>query len=187
MNFKNETKEANNSGLICLAIASVIIWAALIAGKLTGVILWSWKAVLLAVLWIPFLSLALFLAAAGAFILIGRTQKRIWERKRRRKISQTLWEAMDGMTLNSIGPIYGVKRQQGEKNRDYKRRILKAARTVDTVNVQKGPAPATGHNLDRIASKHGISRRPNERDAQLQNRIRAAVIKELEGGTGNGV
>lgn len=187
MNCKNETKETNYSGLICLAIVSIIIWAALIVGKVTGVILWSWKAVILAALWIPFLSLSLFLTAAGVFILIGRTQKRIREWKRRRKISRTLWEAMDGMTLNSIGPIYGVRRQQGEKNRDYKRRILKAARTVDTVNVQSPPKPATGHNLDKIASKHGLSRRPHETDTQLQSRIRAAVMKALEGGKQNGL
>lgn len=66
------------------------------------------------------------------------------EAYRRHKIARTLWEAMEGLTLNSVGPIYGVKRQPGEKNAPYKRRILKAAQTVDTVNIGRAPDTPAG-------------------------------------------
>lgn len=156
------------------------VWAFLLTLKVVGVIRMSWPMVL---------SIIVLgaMATAAAIFLLGRARKNILEWLRRRKIARTLREAMEGMTLNSIGPIYGVKRQQGEKNRSFKSRILKAARTVDTVNVQNTPKPATGHNLDKIASKHGLCRRPHEADAQLQSRIRAAVMKELEGGKPNGL
>lgn len=159
----------------------------LLIAKACGAIRTSWIVVFLGAVCLPVLVMAFLLGLAGMMALLSNTRRRIREWKRRRKISRTLWEAMDGMTLNSIGPIYGVKRQQGEKNRDYKHRILKAARTVDTVNVQNVPKAATGHNLDKIASKHGLCRRPHETDAQLQSRIRTAVMKELEGGKPNGL
>ena len=50
------------------------------------------------------------------------------------------------------------------------------------VNVQNMPQPATGQKIDTIAEKHGLMRRKNETDGQLQNRIRKAALAELEGG-----
>lgn len=44
----------------------------------------------------------------------------------RRKTARNLKEAMHGMTLNSIGALYGCTREKGEGNRSYERRILKA-------------------------------------------------------------
>lgn len=35
--------------------------------------------------------------------------------------------AFYGLTLNSIGPLYGVQRDKGESHRSYERRILKVA------------------------------------------------------------
>lgn len=54
---------------------------------------------------------------------LGRTGKKIREYNRRRKISRTLDESMIGLTLNSVGPIYGIKRNKGESNDDYEKRI----------------------------------------------------------------
>ncbi|WP_455619624.1 tyro protein tyrosine kinase-binding protein [Eisenbergiella sp.] len=165
----------NYAGMwIFCALLSGGAWIALLIAKACGAIRTNWIVVLLGAVWLPVLVLAFLLGLAGVLALLSKTRLRIREWKRRRKISRTLWEAMEGLTLNSIGPIYGVKRQQGEQNRSYKRRILKAARTVDTVNVQNPPFD-TGERLDRIAKLHGLSRKPHERDAQLQNRIRAAV------------
>lgn len=178
-------------------------WAFLLTLKVVGVIHMSWPMVLSVIVWGV-------VATAAVIFMLGRVSKRITEWIRRQKIARTLRKAMEGMTLNSIGPIYGVKRQQGEKNRSFKRRILKAARTVDTVNVQKKPTPATGLRLDTVAQKHGLKRRHGETDEHLQNRLRDVAIKELEkkadnlfrptdnikphsyyanqkGGTGNGV
>ena len=67
--------------------------------------------------WIPAAVILVTLTAAEAMILIGKTSKRYQEWKRRRKIARTLWEAMHGLTLNSVGPIYGVKRKAGELNK----------------------------------------------------------------------
>lgn len=41
-------------------------------------------------------------------------------------------QAFYGLTLNTIGPMYGVQREKGEPNRHYERRILKVA-------VRRGP------------------------------------------------
>lgn len=94
---------------------------------------------------------------------------------------------MEGLTLNSIGPIYGVRRQQGEKNQSYKRRILKAARTLDTVNMQAALKPATGQSLDNIARKYSLRRFKGETDKHLQERIRQAALEKLKGGGDHGV
>lgn len=159
----------------------------LIGCKAAGRVTWNWLAVLLSYFWISLAVMAAFaLLAVGAHIFC-RAMRRYREWKRRRKIAWALRESMEGLTMNSIGPIYGVRRQQGEKNREYKRRILKAARTLDTVNVQNVPAPATGQKLDAIAAKHGLRRFKGETDEHLQERIRQAVLRKLEGGGDHGV
>ena len=56
-------------------------------------------------------------------VWIGRTGKKIREYNRRRKISRTLDESMKGLTLNGVGPIYGIRRNKGENNTDYEKRI----------------------------------------------------------------
>lgn len=186
--MENENKsDRNYSG--CWILYTLIgsgAWIALIIAKACGAIPMNWPAVILGIIWVPALLLGFFLGLAGVLALLKTTTHRIREWKRRRKIAQTVREAMEGLTLNQIGPIYGVKRQQGEKNREYKRRILKAARTVDTVNVQNLPKPATGGKLDTIAKRHGLRRYPHETDEQLQNRIRKAALAKLEGGGKNG-
>lgn len=110
-------------------------------------------------------TLFIFLAlAAAAFALplsmpiLKSWYRRIWEVRRRKKIARTVWDAMEGLTLNSVGPIYGVKRQPGENNRSYKRRILRAARTVDTVNVPLGQAGARIPNTKGVPA-HGVQNR----------------------------
>ena len=42
--------------------------------------------------------------------------------------------AFYGLTLNAIGPLYGVQRIKGEPHRKYERRILKVA-------CRRGPEP----------------------------------------------
>lgn len=191
-----EARTENNAGgtrvngtgvwiLYCLisAVAELILIGCKIAGSVT----WSWPAVLLSYFWISIAVMVAFvLLAVGAHIFCRATRRhREW--KRRRKIVRTLWESMEGLTLNNVGPIYGVRRQPGEKNRDYKRRILRAARTLDTVNVQNAPTPATGRKLDDIAHKYELRRFKGEADEHLQERIRQAALSKLKGGGGHGV
>lgn len=186
-NKKTKVARTSDNILTSYGIMCALLWLALIVAKLTGRVMWSWLAVVLSVFLIAVVVAALFLVAATVMIAFGRSMKRITEWKRRRKIARKLWESMEGLTLNNVGPIYGVRRQPGEKNKEYKRRILKAARTLDVVNVQNVPAPATGQKLDAIAAKHGLRRGEKETDAQLQERIRAQVLKNLEGGSDHGV
>lgn len=189
---RNEQQEsrtrANGTGVWLLyCLTSGLLWLGLIVAKILGRVTWGWPVVLLSYVGISIAVMAAFLLLAAAMIAFGRGTTRFNEWKRRRKIAWALWESMEGLTLNSVGPVYGVRRQPGEKNKSYKRRILKAARTLDVVNVQNVPKPATGQKLDDIAGRHGLTRRKNETDEQLQGRIREAVLKKLEGGGTNGV
>ncbi len=178
----------NGSGVWLLyCMISAVAELILIGCKIAGRVAWSWPAVLLSYFWISIAFMAAFaLLAVGAHIFC-RAMRQHNERKRRSKIARTLWESMEGLTLNNVGPIYGVKRQPGEKNRDYKRRILRAARTLDTVNVQNAPTPATGRKLDDIAKKHGLRRFKGETDAHLQERIGRVALEKLKGGGDHGV
>ena len=179
-------KRENNKLYALTLLIAAPAWIALLAAKGRGSVGINWPTAILGAVWIPALTLAALLALTGVLVLLHEATKRIHEWKRHRKVARTLWESMEGLTLNNIGPIYGIRRQPGEKNRSYKRRILRAARTLDTVNVQNAPTPATGQKLDAIAKKHGLRRYPHETDEQLQNRIREAVLKNLEGGRKNG-
>ena len=92
------------------------------------------------------------------------------------------------LTLAALLALTGVLvllHEATKRIHEWKRR-RKVARTLDTVNVQNAPTPATGQKLDAIAKKHGLRRYPRETDEQLQNRIREAVLKNLEGGRANG-
>lgn len=179
-NTENERKNAGNG-------AGAVVWllyflisaggeAILIYQKAAGRVPWGWPAVLLSYFWISFATMAAFILLAVGAHIFCRAMKQHRERERRRRIARSLWDSMEGLTLNSIGPIYGVRRQQGEKNRSYKRRILKAARTLDTVNVQAARKPATSQSLDSIAGKYGIQRRSWENDEDLRERIKKAAI-----------
>lgn len=150
--------------------------AILIYQKAAGRVSWGWPAVLLSYFWISFATMAAFILLAVGAHIFCRAMKQHRERERRRRIARSLWDSMEGLTLNSIGPIYGVRRQQGEKNRSYKRRILKAARTLDTVNLQAARKPAISQSLDSIAGKYGIQRRSWENDEDLRERIKKAAI-----------
>lgn len=183
--MKNETNRSKRLWYIYILI-SAAAWLILLALKAFKVVRMNWIVAVLGCLWVPELVMVAMYALAGIFIILGRASKKNQDWRRRRKTARTLWEAMEGLTLNNIGPIYGIKRQPGEKNQSYKRRILKAARTLDTVNIQNAPTPATGQQLDEIAKKHKLQRYPHETDEQLQNRIRDAIFKELEGGRVNG-
>jgi hypothetical protein len=174
-----ENNDKNYAGIwVIYTLASLAAWIALIIAKSCGSVGLSWIAVALAIVWIPFMVLLLSLAIMLALNGIAKALKRYALWKRRWKTAKALREAMEGLTLNQIGPIYGVKRQQGEKNREYKHRILKAARTVDTVNVQRAPRkPATlfGEGLDKAAEQLEMQRNPGENDAQFRNRVAAEI------------
>lgn len=185
-------RDHNAVAWLIFYIMGAAVWLVLVLLKASGLAyIMGWLPLGLGALWIPtaFTLLVYVLVWASEPIGLGLRRHKEW--KRRRKVARTLWEAMHGLTLNSVGPIYGVQRKAGERNKDYERRILKAARTVDKANITaplEAPArPATGLKLDAVAKKHGLTRRPGESDAALQDRIRTAVIEKLERRTGHGV
>lgn len=185
-------KDHNAAAWLIFYVVGGFVWIVLVAVKACGLAyIMGWLPLALGIVWIQAAVILVTLAAAEVMILIGKASKRYREWKHRRKIARTLWEAMHGLTLNSVGPIYGVQRKAGEPNKDYERRIMKAARAVDKVNLtaplEAQHKPATGLKLDAIAKKHGLTRRPGESDAALQDRIRTAVIEKLERRTGHGV
>lgn len=91
--------------------------------KACDVISMSWPVVIAGLVWVPTALLLITLWVATLLIWIGRTEKKIREHNRRRKISRTLDESMKGLTLNGVGPIYGIRRNKGENNTDYEKRI----------------------------------------------------------------
>ena len=91
--------------------------------KACDIISMSWPVVIAGLVWVPTALLLITLWVATLLIWIGRTGKKIREYNRRRKISRTLDESMKGLTLNGVGPIYGIRRNKGENNTDYEKRI----------------------------------------------------------------
>ena len=59
---------------------------------------------------------------------IQATISRMRTRRRNEATYRTLKHAFHGMTLNSMGKLYGVKRIQGESNSSYERRLLNHAK-----------------------------------------------------------
>ena len=57
----------------------------------------------------------------------------------RRKTMRNLKETMHRMTLNAIGPIYGCCLKEGESNRHFEKRILKAHMTSEKLWILKDP------------------------------------------------
>lgn len=106
--------------------------------------------------------------------------KRIQKSRKRRRMIKTISETMKILAINGVGSVYGVKREPGESNRHFQKRINRAACELDN-SKRRRPAPATGEKLDRIADAHGIIRRFRESDEELQERIRQRVLRKLEG------
>ena len=167
-------------------LVGVAVWLALVVlkalGALPGI---NWITVLFGMLWLP-ISLVLLL-----YIVVGAAGIVRWIREVVYKIhtALTLKDAMHGMTLNTLGPIYGVERQPGEPNRHYQQRIMFAAAKGTKLYLKRKkpvPKPAAGPALDQVAKKYGVKRRKGESDKHLQDRVRAAITKnlneKLEGG-----
>lgn len=166
------------------AVIATLVALLLITCKVIGKLTWSWPGVALGYVWIM-CSLMLAYTLPGVFVRGLRWAiKRGQEWKRRRKLARTLNEAMEGLTLNSVGPIYGVRRKPGEKNREFKRRILKAVQTVQMVYLSINGAG--GKVLDEIARQYGLQRSTGEDDARLRSRI-IKVARKKKGGTANGL
>lgn len=176
-------REENNSALgfwLALAFIAAVLWVALIVAKAIGAARLSWPAALLSCIWI---SAAVI--AAGIFVIVGgdklgKLAKKLKKRRHQREMIRTISETMKILTMNGVGGVYGVKREPGESNRHFQKRINRAACELDG-SERRRPAPATGAKLDKIAEAHNLTRGAGETDAELQERIRQSVYKKLEG------
>lgn len=65
-------------------------------------------------------------------------EKRIREKLGFSPRSLPKYETMEQLTLSNVGPIYGVVKKQDESWKHYRHRILKAAQTIDTVQLPTG-------------------------------------------------
>ena len=130
-------------------LAGVAVLAIL---KACGIISMSWPVVIAGLVWVPTALLLITLWVATLLIWIGRTGKKIREYNHRRKISRTLDESMKGLTLNGVGPIYGIRRNKGENNTDYEKRIRENHGTAHP--LQCGPdlwrRKETGRKLEAL-------------------------------------
>ncbi len=114
----------------------------------------------------------------GGYKLKTLTQK-LKKHRHQREMIRTINETMKILTMNGVGDVYGVKREPGESNRHFQKRINRAACELDNSERHR-PAPATGAKLDKIAEAHGLTRGSGETDTELQERIRQQVYKKLE-------
>lgn len=185
-NTTMEKKDKINKAIAIELAAGVAAWLFLIAAKALGFLPGiDWSLTACGLIWIPAAVVLVIFLLAEAIELI----RRLREAARRIHTALTLKDAMHGMTLNTLGPIYGVERQSGEINRHYEQRILFAAATKDKLHMKRTapiPKPATGDALDKVAKKYGVKRNEGETDKHLQDRVRAAITKnmneQLEGG-----
>lgn len=109
-------------------LAGVAVLAIL---KACGIISMSWPVVIAGLVWVPTALLLITLWVATLLIWIGRTEKKIREYNRRRKISRTLDESMKGLTLNGVGPIL----------------VLEEIKAKTTPTTRKGSAKSWGSPL----------------------------------------
>ena len=79
-------------------LAGVAVLAIL---KVCDIISMSWPVVIAGLVWVPTALLLITLWVATLLIWIGRTEKKIREYNRRRKISRTLDESMKGLTASA--------------------------------------------------------------------------------------
>lgn len=176
-NMKMKQHRKDEALAMLAVITGLAVWVILVITKMIGGFpTLSWLLVCCGFAWIP----AVLTAAAFLIRWTCSLTQKLLSIKTQLSTCRTLKIAMHGMTLNTIGPVYGVERQPGEPNHIYEIRILKAAVSTDKIRMKRTPAPVTGERLDEIAKKNGLARRKNESDAHLQNRVREAVMKRLD-------
>lgn len=151
-------------------LAGVAVLAIL---KACGIISMSWPVVIAGLVWVPTAMLLIAIWATAILIWIGRTGKRIKEYNRRRKISHTLDESMTGLTLNSVGPIYGIERKKGESNNEYAERIGK----ILAIHPRNLPQYETMEQLtlSNVGPIYGVTKQPDESWKRYRRRILKAA------------
>ena len=118
---------------ILYALASALLWITLVLLKALGVVRISWIGVVLGLFWLPFLFMLIICGIAALIILLAYIK-----RKHRRKVMDRriirqakaigAWtpQAAGGRALELLAEEYGIKREEGETDRQLRGRIMEA-------------------------------------------------------------
>lgn len=127
----------NNNPLgmwILYALASALLWIVLVFLKVIGVVRISWIGVVLGLFWLPLVLMCLICGVAALVILIAHIKRRHRRKVTDRRIIRQAkaigaWtpQAAGGRTLELLAEEYGIKRKEGETDRQLRGRIMAAA------------------------------------------------------------
>jgi uncharacterized membrane protein len=119
---------------ILYALASALLWIALVFLKVLGVVRISWIGVVLGLFWLPLVLMCLICGVAALVILIARIKRRHRRKVTDRRIIRQAkaigaWtpQAAGGRALELLAEEYGIKREEGETDRQLRGRIMAAA------------------------------------------------------------
>lgn len=126
----------NNNPLgmwILYALASALLWIVLVFLKAIGVVRISWIGVVLGLFWLPLVLMCLICGVAALVILIAHIKRRHRRKVTDRRIIRQAkaigaWtpQAAGGRTLELLAEEYGIKREEGETDRQLRGRIMAA-------------------------------------------------------------
>ena len=119
---------------ILYALASALLWITLVLLKALGVVRISWIGVVLGLFWLPLVLMCLICGVAALVILIAHIKRRHRRKVTDRRIirqakASGAWppQAAGGRTLELLAEEYGIKREEGETDRQLRGRIMAAA------------------------------------------------------------
>lgn len=126
----------NNNPLgmwILYALASALLWIVLVFLKVIGVVRISWIGVVLGLFWLPLVLMCLICGVAALVILIAHIKRRHRRKVTDRRIIRQAkaigaWtpQAAGGRSLELLAEEYGIKREEGETDRQLRGRIMAA-------------------------------------------------------------
>ena len=130
----------NNNPLgmwILYALASALLWIVLVFLKVIGVVRISWIGVVLGLFWLPLVLMCLICGVAALIILIAHIKRRHRRKVTDRRIIRQAkaigaWtpQATGGRALELLAKEYGIKREEGETDRQLRGRIMAAAEST---------------------------------------------------------
>lgn len=122
---------------ILYALASALLWIVLVFLKLLGVVRISWIGVVLGLFWLPLVLMCPICGVAALVILIAHIKRRHRRKVTDRRIIRQAkaigaWtpQATGGRALELLAKEYGIKREEGETDRQLRGRIMAAAEST---------------------------------------------------------
>lgn len=122
---------------ILYALASALLWIVLVFLKLLGVVRISWIGVVLGLFWLPLVLMCLICGVAALVILIAHIKRRHRRKVTDRRIIRQAkaigaWtpQVTGGRALELLAKEYGIKREEGETDRQLRGRIMAAAEST---------------------------------------------------------